>query len=46
MWVMEVKRPDKDWKLFAKYAEEEKARSKLKYFRKKNDGNKYRLREE
>jgi len=46
MWVMEVKRPKQEWKLFAKYVDEEKARFKLKYFKDKKDGNQYRLKEE
>lgn len=43
MWILEVKRPGKSWKLFAKYVEEEKAEEQLRKFRKKRDGNEYRL---
>jgi len=46
MYIMEVKRKDKEWKLFAKYATKEKAESKLEYFINKKDGNQYRIREE
>ena len=45
MWILEVKRPGKDWKLFAKYADEEKAEQKYTEFKKKKDGNQYRLME-
>jgi len=43
MYTLEVRRPNQPWKLFAKYASEDKAELQYNKFCRKKDGNKYRL---